>query len=75
MLSILAQFHSNRSQHGMVDGCCRKLVAESGVPDGSVLDALLFILSTSELFSILEMKSTGYADDSTLKGYCAIPRH
>ena len=67
MLSILTQFLSNRSQHVMVDGCRSKLInVVSGVPQGSVLGPLLFLLYTSELFSILENKLNGYADDSTL---------
>ena len=52
VLSILTQFQSNRSQHVMVDGCWSKLVdVVSGVPQGSVLGLLLFILHTSEPFS------------------------
>ena len=67
VLSILTQFLSNRSQHVMVDGCRSKQVnAVSEVPQGSVLGPLLFLLFTSELFSILENKLIGYADDSTL---------
>ena len=67
VLSILTHFPSNRSQHVMVDGCRSKLVnVVSGVPQGSVLDPLLFLLYTSELFSTLENKLFGYADDSTL---------
>ena len=51
----------------MVDGCRSKLVdVVSGVPQGSVLRMLLFLLYTSELFSILENKLIVYADDSTL---------
>ena len=51
VLSILTQFLSNRSQHVMVDGCRSKLVnVVSGVPKGSVLGPLLFLLYTSELF-------------------------
>ena len=67
VLSILTQFLPNRSQHVMVDGCGSNLVnVVSGVPHGSVLGPLLFLLYTSELFSILENKLIGYADDSTL---------
>ena len=36
------------------------------MPQGSVLGPLLFLLYTSELFSILENKLIGYADDSNL---------
>ena len=61
------QFLSNRSQFVLVDGCRSKPVnVVSGVPQGSVLGPLLFLLYTSELFSILENKLIGYADDSTL---------
>ena len=51
----------------MVEGCRSKLVnVVSGVSQGSVFSPLLFILYTLELFSILENKLIGYADDSTL---------
>ena len=75
VLSILTQFLSNRSQHVMVDGCRSKLVnIVSGVQQSTVLGPLLFLLFTLELFSILENKLTGYADDSTLIAVnCAIP--
>ena len=67
MLSILTQFLSDRSQHVMVDGCRSKLVnVVSGVPQGSVLGQLLFLLYTTELFSIVENKLISYANDSTL---------
>ena len=67
VLSILTQFLSNQSQQVMVDGCRSKLVnVVSGVLQGSVLGPLLFLLYTLELFSILENKLIGYADDSTL---------
>ena len=74
MLSVLTQFLSNRSQYVLVDGCRSKLVkVVSGVPQGSVLGPLLFLLYTSELFSSLENKLIGYADDSTLIGVVPSP--
>ena len=67
MLSILSQFLSNKSQHVMVDCVKSKLVnIVSGVPQCSVVDPLLFLLYTSELFSSLENKLIGYAKDPTL---------
>ena len=51
VLSLLTQFLSNRSQFVLVDGCRSKLVnVVSGVPQGSVVGPLLFLLYTSELF-------------------------
>ena len=74
VLPILTQFLSNRSQHVMVDGCWSKLVnVVAGVPRGSVLGPLLHLLCTSELFSILENKLIGYADDSTLMAVVPSP--
>ena len=74
VLSVLTQFLSNRSQFVLVDGCRSKLVnVVSGVPQGSILGLLLFLLYTLELFSILENKLIGYADDSTLMAIVPSP--
>ena len=74
VLSILTQFLSNRSQQVMVDGCRSKRVnVVSGVPQGSVLGPLSFLLYTSELFSILKNKLIGYADDSILMAVVPFP--
>ena len=58
----------------MLDGCRSKLVnVVSVVPQGSVSGPLLFLLYTSELFSILVNKLICYADDSTLKAVVPSP--
>ena len=83
VLSVLTQFLSNRSQFVLVDGCRSKLInVVSGVPQGSVFGPLLFLLYASEqqhffpfctLFSILENKLIGYADDSTFMAVVPSP--
>ena len=51
VLSVLTQFLSNRSQHVMVECCQNNLVnVISGVPQGSVLGPLVFLLFTLEPF-------------------------
>ena len=51
----------------MVDGYRSKLInVVPGVPQGSVLGKLMFILNTLELFSILENKLFGNADNFTV---------
>ena len=69
LLSILTQFLSNHSQHFMVDDCRSKLVhVVSGVPQGSALGPLLFLLCALEIFSNLVNKLIGYAADHEVSG-------
>ena len=56
-----------------MDGCWSKLVNVVSGHQGSVLGLLLFLLCTSKLFSILENKLIGYADDSTLIAASVVP--
>ena len=67
VLSVISQFLSGRRQCVLVDGGLSSFVdVVSGVPQGSVLGPLLFILYTADLFSIIDNLLVGYADDATL---------
>ena len=73
VLSTFTHFLSNQSQHVMLDDCRSKLVnVVSGVPQDSVLGMLLFLLYTSEHFSIQD-KLIGFAEDSTLMAIVPSP--
>ena len=66
VLSTLTQFLSNRSHHVIVDGCRSKLVnVVSGVPQRQWFGTVIVPPVQSELFSILENKMIGFADDFT----------
>ena len=55
-----------------VDGVCISSIdVVSGVPQGSVLGPLLFLLCIADLPGLLQNVVAGYADDSTL--LCRIP--
>ena len=60
---------SGRSQAIVVDGSLSASVyVVSGVPQGSVLSPLLFLVYTSEQFSFVSNTLVGYADDTTFRG-------
>ena len=66
-LNILTEFLTDRRQRVVVEGQpseWRNVI--SGVPQGSVLGPLLFILYTHDMWFGLENKLVAYADDATL---------
>ena len=66
-LNIITEFLTDRTQRVCIDGelsDVRNVI--SGVPQGSVLGPLLFIIYTSDMWSGLENKLVAYADDATL---------
>ena len=67
VFSVIRQFLSGRRQCVSVDSGLSNFVdVVSGVPQGSELGPLLFILYTADLFSIVDNLLVGYADDATL---------
>jgi hypothetical protein len=67
MLSIIEQFLHGRRQCVVVDGSYSEFVdVVSGVTQGSVLDPLLFLVYTADLFLVVKNHLVNYADDSTL---------
>ena len=76
LLSICREFLTNRRQRVVVDGAYSEWISiVSGVPRGSVLGPLLFILYTSEMFDLVENRLFANADDSTLLAVISMPSH
>ena len=66
-ISILPEFSSDRLQRGVGDGQSNDYRnAISGVPQGSLLGPLLFILHTHDMCFCLENILVSYVDDTTL---------
>ena len=67
IFSVIHEFLTDRKQCVSVDGSLSSFLdVVSGVPQGSVLGPLLFILYTADLFSVVSNLLVGYADDATL---------
>ena len=75
ILKVFQNFLSSRTQRVKVDGVCSSSIdVVSGVPQGSVLGPLLFLLYIADLPSLLQNELVGYADDSTLLCRITHPR-
>ena len=67
MCCPFVEFLSDRRERVVVAGSASEWIQIiSGVPQGSVLGPLLFILHTSEILELVENRLFAYADDSTL---------
>ena len=65
MLSILESFLSNRLQRVTINGSMSEWAAvHSGVPQGSVLGPLLFLIYINDLSEIIESEIRIFADDT-----------
>ena len=72
ILKVFQNFLSSRTQRVNVDGVFSSSIdVVSGVPQGSVLGPLLFLLYIADLPRLLQNELVVYADDSTL--LCRIP--
>ena len=74
IFNVLKNFLSNRRQRVSVDSSFSHFKPVlSGVPQGSVLGPLLFILYTADMWHNLENQLLAYADDATLYASITFP--
>ena len=67
LLNWIRGFLCNRLQRVVVDGCSSGwYCVESGVPQGSLLGPLLFILYINDVIDIVSCNIQQYADDTKL---------
>lgn len=67
ILGVIQEFLCSRRHRVSVDGCLGQWSpVVSGVPQGSVLGPILFVLYTADLFDTVKSKVLCYADDTTL---------
>ena len=72
ILKVFQNILSSRTQRAKVDGVCSSSIdVVSGVPHGSILGPLLFLLYIADLPGLIQNVLVGYTDDSTL--LCRIP--
>ena len=67
LLNLLANYLSNRKQRVLLDGCNFDYHGiQSGVPQGSVLGPLLFLVFINDLEKDIKSKVKFFADDTML---------
>jgi len=71
MLKWFFSFLTTRQQHVVIDRCASDWSPVlSGVPQGSILGRLLFILYTNDLLSVVSSPMKIFADDDAI--YCSV---
>ena len=66
LLSLLKSFLSNRFQRVVLNGQCSSWSSVAGVPQGSILEPLLFLIYINDLPENLQSTVKLFADDTSL---------